>query len=269
MKKSNAFMLSYIIFLLIALIADWFLGWQELNRIALAATLAGVLFAFADLINWYISYEKDFWDTILNTYNTIIESGNTAIVYSQSKIKQYNEIIELLNTQKDEHPVLTSIYDFAKEDLVFQKKQISVMETVNKNAEVLIHNRQKAEKKIKKYKNLETLLFIFGFVLFFITSVFDNIQMVLSNIESTLTVLSFGVIMLTYFLRECIENNYKKQLEEQISITKTSQENIKRMTQEVRDNNVIGTIKEFLENLETNKELKDLLKKAVEDTENG
>ena len=41
------------------------------------------------------------------------------------------------------------------------------------------------------------------------------------------------------------------------------------MTQEVRDNNVIGTIKEFLENLETNKELKDLLKKAVEDTENG
>ena len=57
MKKSNALMLSYIIFLVLSILTQIIFDWEGLNIIAIAATIAGCFFAFSDLANWYVSYQ--------------------------------------------------------------------------------------------------------------------------------------------------------------------------------------------------------------------
>jgi hypothetical protein len=54
MKKSNALMLSYLIFLFISLSAKILFDWNGLDIIALAASVSGLLFAISDYINWKI-----------------------------------------------------------------------------------------------------------------------------------------------------------------------------------------------------------------------
>ena len=74
MKKSNALMLSYIIFLVIAFLVDCFFAWDGLGKVAMAATLAGLFFAIADLIGWRVASEQDFCKAVQKALKAVIAS---------------------------------------------------------------------------------------------------------------------------------------------------------------------------------------------------
>ena len=101
MKKSNALMLSYMIFLVISIIAQIFFPWNGLDQIAMAATIAGVFFAFADLAGWYVSNQTNIENSLKETDEHIEEIYSIIIETIDMETQECSKILELIKPYRE------------------------------------------------------------------------------------------------------------------------------------------------------------------------
>ena len=262
MKKSNALMLSYIIFLAVALFVDVFFNWGGLGKVAMAAALAGLLFAIADLIAWRVTCEQDFCSIVQKALSEVILSVDKLKLRSESAIEENHEIIELISSREDRSGELSKILETSQADIRLQEENIQASEKNKSKAEDLNKKMQEMKnRKIRKFKKAETAIIVLGFVSFFVISAFDYLYALLLNVESEITVIAFGVIMVTYFLKDVFENRHKKELEKALGSLKESEGLLERAMQSVTERKRKKEIKTLIDTLETEKALAFALEK--------
>lgn len=251
MKKSNALMLSYVIFLIISIIASCFFSWNELDKIAMAATVAGLFFAIADLINWYFSYQKEVRMSFLNSEKEVLEAVNMALSLVEKRERESNEVITLTAPYVDKRESLKS------ESLEISKRQNGLQNAAERLSEAkeemesVYRFSNRMSKKIDKRKDIEIVFLILGFISFFVTVVFNDVFALLLNIESYLTVIAFGIIMATYYAKEFIKNKYEKDHEMFIKTAKWAKEIMEKDLQDETNENTINEIKNTIADIES------------------
>lgn len=227
MKKSNALMLSYIIFLLITLIANLFFSWDEIEKISLSATFAGLFFAFADFANWRMICKHEQYTAAKKLLSEMIHSIDKRITFCERTIDSNNGLTSLIETKfKSDHPfndvsnfvkATSSSYKVHAGDMAKMKDECSNMNN---------HLDKKILPQIGRWKNIEACFLIVGFVSFFVINSFANVYYALLSNASLLTVLSFGIIMLTYFLKDVYVNHDKLNFENLLQNIKQEEEKL-------------------------------------------
>lgn len=256
MKKSNALMLSYMIFLGIALLANIFFKWDELERIAIAATTAGCFFAFADLSNWYISYQTPFIDALQKESNTLVDFRNAALTSVQAEAKELTETTELITPHKDDISAFEELSTCIQKLKKWNDDGLSVIKEVaqgHDEAESLLY---KARKKLKAVNNIEITMMVLGFVIFFSLLSFDRILNLLIPFQSIATVLAFILIILTYYLRDVLEEKSKQEIDEILEETKKAKEIAEEILKKATETPLLDKAKELVEKIQQLEERK-------------
>lgn len=224
MKKSNALMLSYIIFLFITVVANLCWKWEELSQIALAASAAGLLFAFADLAGWYLSCALPYAELFLEEAVSIKENVQKRAETKKEAVDNLNKAISLVQPYLNGRPRLNKIVQDCEElrDNVEEKAQ--KIYSIEEKAELLRKKAEEYVEKLKKYRVIELGLACLGFLTFFVLTVFDILAEAIASYEAAITVLAFMVIMLCYYLRDTAEAKIKKDCLEMEAATKARNE---------------------------------------------
>ena len=214
MKKSNALMLSYIIFLAITVFARFRWNWDGLDRIALAASGAGLFFAFADLTGWYISCSLPYAEAFLEDAISITDCIGIIIKEKSEAKNNIDGVIKLLKpyaSKKEKIPGIIQdceeVYSSAAE---VEKKFIGL----KTDAEQLKIDAEKEVQGIKKIQYVELGLACLGFIAFFILTCFDKLVELITPYEAVITVSAFVFIMLCYYLRDTVEEKVKRECQE-------------------------------------------------------
>ena len=228
MKKSNALMLSYIIFLVITLIANVFFKWDGLDKIAIAATVAGCAFALADLMGWFESYLTNYWQMVQTTDNYVTSLYEEEIDIAEEQNEEIQEALTKIAPYLDKNRKFASI----QEDLLLYADENN--EKIKDYKESLEEDR-KLQKDIEKHLNrcklwqtLEIIFITLGFVLFFIVNAFPFFVVILAPHQTIITIVAFIFIMLNYFLKDCIEENTKQKLDKMLKKAENCKLNIDR-----------------------------------------
>lgn len=229
MKKSNALMLSYIIFLAITVFARFRWNWDGLDRIALAASGAGLFFAFADLAGWYISCSLPYAEAFLKDAIVTEEYVSTIIKDKRETKDNLNSVIALLKPHADKKEKIPGIirdcekiYNSAAE----AEKEFTKIKT---DTEQLKVHAEKEVQNIKRVQYLELGLACLGFIAFFTLTCFDKLVELITPYEAVITVSAFVFIMLCYYLRDTVEEKVKlecQEMNETAEVRKQKIENI-------------------------------------------
>ena len=119
MKKSNALMVSYMAFLIIALLASAIFQWDGLDKIAMATTIAGCFFAFADLAGWYVSYYMIYEENFKKINASFLDFYSLILNVIDKRCKEYSESKNLLLPYIDSNgkinPFINALEDRIKE----------------------------------------------------------------------------------------------------------------------------------------------------------
>ena len=224
MKKSNALMLSYIIFLLITVVVNLVWKWEGLGQIALAASAAGLFFAFADLAGWYLSCALPYAELFLDDAVSIKENlHGLAKVRNEAKDNIY-KAISLVQPYLDGRPKLNKIVQDCTELRNEVEGKVLSLSAVEKKAELLREQAEKYVTSIKRYRVFELGLACIGFLAFFILTVFEAAIKTIAPYEALVTVFAFIIIMLCYYLRDTVEEKMKKDCAELEAETKERKE---------------------------------------------
>ena len=260
MKKSNALMLSYIIFLVIAFLVDCFFAWDGLGKVAMAATLAGLFFAIADLIGWHVASEQDFCKAVQKALKAVIASVDKLKLFSESVIEENKEIVEMISSYDEKDDALDEALRASEAMIVSQKETVEASEKNKNKAEELNEKIIDIKsRKIKRLKKAETSIIVLGFASFFVISSFDYLYALLLRAESSVTVIAFGVIMVTYFLKEIFVNKHTSELENVLGSLTESEVLLSRMMQDVTERKRTKEIKRLIRTKETQKALTDAI----------
>ena len=111
MKKSSTLMLSYIVFLFIAVVVNLVWKWDRLGQIALAASAAGLLFAFADLASWYLSCTLPYAELFLKDVINIGENLHEIAELKKEAKDNIDKAISLLKPYLEGRPMLNKIVE--------------------------------------------------------------------------------------------------------------------------------------------------------------
>ena len=224
MKKSNALMLSYIIFLLTTVVAHLCWKWEGLSQIALAASAAGLLFAFADLAGWYLSCALPYAELFLEDAISIKESLHQMAETKKEARDNIDKAISLVAPYLNGRPKLNKIVQDCKDLRDDAEEKAQKFNSIEKDAELLRKKAEKYVKSLKKYRIIELGLACVGFLAFFALTVFDILIEIIAPYEAAITVFAFMIIMLCYYLRDTVEGKMKKECLELAAETKARNE---------------------------------------------
>ena len=224
MKKSNALMLSQIIFLFIAVVANLVWKWEGLSQIALAASAAGLFFAFADLAAWYLSCALPYAELFLEDAISIKENLHKMAEVKKEAKDNIDKAISLVQPYLDGRPKLNKIVQDCQDLCSDAEEKVLRFTSIEKDAELLRKKAEKYIKSLKKYRIVELVLACIGFLTFFVLTVFDMLIEAISSYEALITVFSFMVIMLCYYLRDTVEEKMKKDCSDLAAETKARNE---------------------------------------------
>ena len=262
MKKSNALMLSYIIILILTLVAGSYFGWDGIDQVALAATIAGFCFAIADYYGWEASYNQPMVDAqkeYLNSYRCYLNEVLTLARKDGADIKKAIELLEpYCNSHQSVVETLDEAYDLA--DVIDQAKtkaNSSLMNLPSKMEAV-----QKKERKIRRSSCTEAIAATMGFLVFFIIIIFDTLAEKLIPTSSIATIAAFILIMLNYFAKDLSEAKIQKDVSETAALTQEMKEKVAEYKVKLQETNLAENAKKMVADIEK------LLNKE-EDVENG
>ena len=213
MKKNNAFMLSYMIFLAVALLVSLIFKWDGLNSIAIGATIAGVFFAFSDLSNWKISFSSYYCDKLKNMVLLLIDTYQAELKFKNDQDEELQNTLILITPHLDKDQKIVELVDYAEETI---QKNIKIKQEFNDSIKELqnqIVDIDKDKSKNRIFLIAENICTIIGFVFFFMIIAFDYFVLALTSIQTYATIIAFLVIMLNYYLKDVIEVDAKETLE--------------------------------------------------------
>ena len=213
MKKSNALMLSYVVFLIVALLAKIFYKWEGIDEIAMGATIAGCFFAFADLSNWYASNSTLVLDAIQKDQDALAASCAAHIKKTEAQIKETEEIKKKIEPycSRLEHAEKLRNLCFVREKGLKQT-YTELKEIADNDIGKLQEPIDKQRKKISVFQITDMVFITVGFVVFFVLTAFEAVASLFESYQPHATIIAFTLIMLNYFLRDIIDERTKKQV---------------------------------------------------------
>lgn len=243
-------MLSYMIFLGVAILAQIAFGWDGLNRIAIAATIAGCFFAFADLAGWYISHKTPLIDTLQKEFE-VGEDHYFALLDSITLNEQEAEnIIQLLSEHRNRGSNIGSMIETSTNFIgKLNQCRTSLDDARNQNL-ILLRRISKSRKNASIISKVEASLMTIGFVLFFSLIAFDWLLSILSPHQELATVLAFIVIMLNYYLREILEEKTENVVNEMLTEIDSRRKNVEDLRGSFEETPMFDIVKKFVDELE-------------------
>lgn len=177
-KKNDLFMLSYIVFIFICVAVRFFYNYASWNTVVAAVTAASWLFAIADIINLKVLVYADEYNT---DYKEII-----------TNIKRLSDIEDAFRKFKN------SLSEIQKQQLPHSLDSIETrFSEIKKSLTALKGVIESNSKKGKRYGFFVNVFVVLGFLVFFVAVVFPTISNFLISIQEVLSVIAFGVILLT------------------------------------------------------------------------
>lgn len=260
MKKSNALMISYILILISTIAADSLIAWDGIDQIALAATVAGCFFAIADFWGWAASFGFPMVNAQKECNNTYKHYLEEILHESRKDRSELYEAVGLLKPYANSHASVNELIDASK-DLA---SVIEIAETTARESLIEVAKEEtdlkKREKRIVRQKWYEIIFATCGFFIFFILLVFDVAVEVLLPLGSFITVITFAVIMLNYFLKDVLEDTAKKEVADLNTVRESVRQRTSAYKEEIvkvdfmqATKDVISKIKKY-ENAELNAE---------------
>ena len=257
MKKSSTLMLSYIIFLVLTVIIKFRFEWGGLGQVALAATIAGCFFAFADLANWYISYRKPLVEAMEEDIVIFKQYSDTVIEYIRRDIENSKQAIELVAIYADEDCRIKEFISACETSAPHFQQMIKDIEGYQSEMDEIEIALNKATKKLFGISILDVIFATCGFVIFFILLCFNSIVELVVPYGEPVTVLAFAIIMLNYFLRDILEDHAKKDLADITEHMQQEKANIEEIKTKMEESNYIDIAKRIVEFIETRKNMED------------
>lgn len=246
MKKTNALMLSYIIFLTIALLVKSFFNWNELDRIAMAATIAGYFFALADLFNWTATFNKYYFNKIKILQKNMIDIYSTQIKFIEERQIDFEYMSKKVAPYKGKNSNLDSLIDDISKTIE-EDKSIKVDYKQSVATYTKKYNSKKQIKRTKLFEKAELVFVVLGFVSFFLIIVFDYFSYILSTSQSTITVTAFIIIMSNYYIKDIVEENLKTELDKTLKDTKNIKTSFKKTNQQFKEINLPLRVDSFID----------------------
>ena len=263
MKKSNTLMLSYMIFLALSLVAYWIFSWDGIDRISMAATIAGLFFAFADLMSWFISYNTSYCNSLKMMNQSMIDIYQKEIGDCGQQNNELESILEMLYPYVTKNKTVPMMIKQLKgqietNNLNVKKYKDSVFECFEYDKEIVTNLE-----KNKIYQISEVVLMILGFVLFFNIVSFDSFVSILTQYQSVATIIAFFIIMLNYFLKDCIEENTKQRFDDKRKKSEELKLQLKQLNEELNKIDLTEKAKQFIS------EINNVNKKSAEGKTHG
>ncbi|MBR2041133.1 MAG: hypothetical protein IJ945_02055 [Oscillospiraceae bacterium] len=204
--KSRACLMAYIVSLAIVVLLSCFIENEQINRIAFATTIAGLFFALSD----YFSF-------VANDKKESVENIKKRIIY----IKAYLDATNFALSSNAEEA--QRFLNYFGKDCEVSKNAIAILEEAKKlkletnefNTEIseceqdLIKEKNEALKKEEVSNWLLCMGFAFALVIVFLKINITDI----TNISNIMTIISFGIITLTYLLKDVGEEKRKVEMD--------------------------------------------------------
>ncbi len=200
MKRNNMFMLSYTIFIFIAFVVKLCWDFPMWAPIVTAITVASCIFSCADITN-----------IVAVEYAVDVKDFTPLLEHAMENCKRIEKFYSKYNAQL----VRMSEYDNNMAEVLLEGPEVIT------DAKRQLTNVTKGL-KLKKIllsicRWLTNPLIVIGFLSFFFTITFKPVNELLVPIQDYLTVLAFGVMMLTQYFGNSVkeyhielENNYNE-----------------------------------------------------------
>lgn len=246
MKKSNALMLSYIIFLIIALFVSFFGKWNGLDKIVIAATIGGCFFALADYFDWKSMFNKYFCDESKALQNGITDCETDELDFIEERKEEIEYILGKAVAYQGRDARFDSLIAVLYQVLEKDNKSKEKIEQANADDDKYCEYIEKLSNR--KYDVVSLVLTVLGFVSFFSVIVFEYVSDTLSSFQSYFTLVAFLVIMFTYYSKDIIENRTKAEMNELIEKLERHKKEQEESIIEYEKLNLSNRIDEFITN---------------------
>lgn len=203
MKKSNIFMLAYIVFIFIVCFFQKNTGTDVIGtRIILAVTSASYFFATADFF-CCIAEDKDGTANIeLHRGISIKQSINKTLVNIKAQHDAYDSALKFLEENIDKDSSIKKTYLSVNNCYPSYSSIESDLQEMYNTLSKMMDRIESRKKKIKIYMCLSDILMFLGFLGFLCILAFEVFSALLLPDQNDLTVFAFGFIMLNYFLKD-------------------------------------------------------------------
>ena len=256
MKKSNALMLSYIIFLVSTLIARIFFKWDGLDRIAMATTIAGCFFAGSDYCGWRASFGKDCYDKFQELSDILVEFGTIKLDTIETENQQLSSAVDTFLPYKDEDTDITSWLIDANQLLDKNNQRKTEIQSFITKFDDL---KPKITKGLKESVNIGKVgmgCAILGFIVFFMIIAFDYFVFVITPYQAIVTIIAFVIIMFTYYRKDVYEEKWKQDLSELKKRAEEVKQGAIKSNERAKQRNIEETLKKFRERKKQKSQLK-------------
>ena len=198
MKRNNLFMMAYIIFIFICAIVRLFGEFSHWQVIVAAITATSWIFALAD-----------FNHTAGSELNAI---SKVTLECAESSIENIQEMLTTINA------FLNKNQTKAENELV-RTKQEQVNHYVRTKEQVIkcLGNYEEMEFTAKKYSRVANIssrlagtLTVVGFIGFFSILCFEGFSKIIISSQDIMTVMSFGIILLTQYMGDLSKEKRQK-----------------------------------------------------------
>ena len=261
MKKSNALMLSYIIFLLLTILVDIFTSWAGMERVALAATIAGAFFALADLTNWRVDSYSMHTDAAREKVQAHIDYCNAVFLAEENKKRELEEALDLLTPYSSKSERIAKALNDAQPLIAQMEQNLVKMKADNEDVGKLLESVDNMAETVNDVAKWESRYAICGFVSFFILLTFNKLVEIINPYGALVTVAAFFVIMITYYLRDNMDDTVKKTKEEVSQFISEHQAELEEREEELEEFPFLDAAKQLIKDV--------LSSQTDEETDNG
>jgi len=190
-KRNNMFMLSYTIFIFVAFVARLHWDFPMWAPIVTAITVASCIFSCADISN-IVSVE---YATDVKDFTPLLDGAMEKCKYIEEFYsKHHAKLVQL--KERDEN--MAEVLMEGPEIIADTRKQLTE-----------ICNGLKLKKIMSAIcRALTNSLVVIGFLSFFCTITFEPVNVWLVPIQDYLTVLAFGIMMLTQYFGNSVKESH-------------------------------------------------------------
>lgn len=194
MKRNNLFMLSYIVFIFICFIVRIFCEYPMWNTLVVSISVSSGVFAFADYYSGKASSE-------------LSASKITKDLFARTE-KCISDQLRIVDVKLKEQMSTEPMEQLGAECYIDEKNKLLRLKEENSAIKIMYEENNRQHKRFCNYANI---LNFFGYLSFFITLVFQTVSSVLSSYLDLLSVLAFGLILLTQYMTGRSEEKIEKQ----------------------------------------------------------
>ncbi|MBQ9703177.1 MAG: hypothetical protein IJV68_01390 [Clostridia bacterium] len=165
-------------------------------------------------------------------------------------VDQCSKSITLLLPYRDSYDKINGLINASNNYVEgSQRHIIEIKECINQTVKIQ-SNLEKIRKRFSHIKNAEIAFATIGFITFFAIISFYEMMVFLIRFQSAATVFAFFIIMLNYYFRDVIEENFKKQTSDILSYIESAKKEIDKKIQDSRAFVILDEVEKLVKKIE-------------------